>query len=130
MFSILVLWTKKRYSSFLKKFFVFQKISFKVKVLKTFKIATDFHIKICWSLNGGLFRKSLVPFFRRTYALSVNFKVKPLWKSAFQCQDKNQLKFCRKTCWKEQPLVFTLYLMNHLFQTSVFFNMWYGIDRT
>ena len=36
-FSILVLSTKKRYSSFLKKVFVFQKICFKVKVLKMFK---------------------------------------------------------------------------------------------
>ena len=37
-FSILVLSTKKRYSSFSKKVFVFQKTCFKVKVLKTFKI--------------------------------------------------------------------------------------------
>ena len=42
-FTILVLSTKKRYSSFLKKVFVFQKIYFKVKVLKTFKIFTDCH---------------------------------------------------------------------------------------
>ena len=35
-FSILVLSTKKLYSSFLKMVFVFQKICFKVKVLKTF----------------------------------------------------------------------------------------------
>ena len=37
-FSILVLSTKKRYFSFLKKVFVFHKIYFKVKLLKTFKI--------------------------------------------------------------------------------------------
>ena len=37
-FSILVLSTKKEYSSFLKNVFVFQKIYFKVKLLKTFKI--------------------------------------------------------------------------------------------
>ena len=37
-FSILVLSTKKGYSSFLKKVFIFQKICFKVKVLKRFKI--------------------------------------------------------------------------------------------
>ena len=30
------------------------------------------------------------------------------------------LKFCRKTCWKEQPFIFTVYLMNHIFQTPVF----------
>ena len=38
---ILVLSTKKHYFSFLKKVFIFQKIYFKVKVLKTLKISTD-----------------------------------------------------------------------------------------
>ena len=69
--------------------------------------------------NGGLFWKSLVPFLRRIYVLSVGFKMKPLGKSVFRCLDKNQSKFCRKTCWKEQPFIFTVYLMNHIFQTSV-----------
>ena len=50
-FSILVLSTKKRHSSFLKKVFVFQKICFKVKVLKSFKISTYCHIKACQSLK-------------------------------------------------------------------------------
>ena len=50
-FSILVLSTKKRYSSFLKKVFVFQKICFKVKVLKTFETFTDCYIKTCRSLK-------------------------------------------------------------------------------
>ena len=54
-FSILVLSTKNRYSSFLKKVFVFQKICFKIKVLKTFKISTDFHRKHVNLSNGGLF---------------------------------------------------------------------------
>ena len=43
-FSILVLSAKKEYSSFLKKVFVFQKIYFKVKVFKTFKISSDCHM--------------------------------------------------------------------------------------
>ena len=30
-------------------------------------------------------------------------------------RNKNRLKFCRKTCWKEQPFIFTFYLMNHFF---------------
>ena len=46
-FSILVLSIKIWYSSFFKKVFVFQKIYFKVKVLKTFKISSDCHMKIC-----------------------------------------------------------------------------------
>ena len=33
-----------------------------------------------------------------TYALSVNLKMKPLRKSIFQFEGKNQPKFCRKTC--------------------------------
>ena len=55
--------------------------------MKTFSISTDCHIKTCRSLrsDGGLFWKSLVAFFRRTYALSVGFKMKRLRKSAFQC---------------------------------------------
>ena len=59
-FSILVLSTKNRCTSFLEKAFVFQKICFKVKVLKTFKVFSDCHMKTCWSL--GLFWKSLVSF--------------------------------------------------------------------
>ena len=93
---ILVFSTKKWYSSFLKEVFVFQKICFKVKVLKMFKISTDCHIKHIDLPNRGLFLKSLVPFFRRTYALFVGFKMKPL--SVFQCQNRKQIKFCRKAC--------------------------------
>ena len=51
VFSILVASTKKLYSSFLKKVFVFQKICFKVKALKTFETFTDCHLKTCRSLK-------------------------------------------------------------------------------
>ena len=57
-FSILVLSNKKWYSCYLNEAFVFQKISFKVKVLKTFKLFTDCHIKTCRSFrlsDGGYF---------------------------------------------------------------------------
>ena len=50
MLSILALSTKKRYSSFLKSL-RFQKIYFKAKVLKLFKISSDCHIKACRSLK-------------------------------------------------------------------------------
>ena len=50
-FSILVLSTKKRYFSSLKKVFVFQKIFFKIRVLKSFKMSTDCHVKTCRSLK-------------------------------------------------------------------------------
>ena len=70
--------------------------------------------------NGGLFWKSLLPFFTRTYALSVGFKMKPLRKRFSSVKKKNQPKFCCKTCCKEQPFIFAVYFMNHIFQTSVF----------
>ena len=52
-------WTKKRYSSFLKKVYVFQKICFKIKVLKTFKISSDFHINACRSVKRRAILKIL-----------------------------------------------------------------------
>ena len=51
MLSNLVLSAKKWYSSLLKSVYVFQKIYFKVKVLKSFKISSDCHIKACRSLK-------------------------------------------------------------------------------
>ena len=74
-FSILLRSPKKLYFSFLKQVFIFQKICFKVKVSKTFKISSDCHIKHIDLSNGRLFRKSLVPFFRRTYTVSNGFEV-------------------------------------------------------
>ena len=55
--SILVLSRKKQYSSFLNKVFVFQKIGFKVKVVKTFKISSDYHIKTNRSLKRKVILK-------------------------------------------------------------------------
>ena len=53
LLSILLLSTKKQcwYSSILKRVCIFQKICFKVKVLKTFKISSVCHIKTCRSLK-------------------------------------------------------------------------------
>ena len=45
--------------------------------------------------------------------------MKTLRKNVFEYEDKNELKFCRKSYWKKQPFIFTVYLMNHVFQTSV-----------
>ena len=96
VFSILVVSTKKQYSSFLKKVFVIQKISFKVKVSKTFETFTDCHIKTCRCLNGGLFWKSLAPLFRRPYGLSVGFKVKTLKKAFSNVKTKTNSNFAAK----------------------------------
>ena len=59
-FSILVLPIKKRYSSFLKNVFVFQKICFKVNVLKALKTSNQCYVNANLS-KGRLFWKSLVP---------------------------------------------------------------------
>ena len=56
-FSIFVLSTKKRYSSFLKKLFFLQKICFKVKVLKTSEISSNCNIKTCRSLKRRVIMK-------------------------------------------------------------------------
>ena len=50
-FLIVMLSTEKWYSSFLKKVFVFQKICFKVAILKTFKMSTNCHIETRRSLK-------------------------------------------------------------------------------
>ena len=88
--------------------------------MKSFDIFSDCHIKACWSLKCRAILKSLVSFFRRTYALFVGFKMKPLRKSVFLCKDKDQLSFCRKPCWNAER-------GNHLFLSnwwipSVLFN--------
>ena len=79
-----------------------------------FKIFTDRHIKPCWSLKwrailkipGIVFQKNLCSF---------------CWLENETSKKKRfpVLRFCRKTCWKEQPSILTVYLMNHIFQTSV-----------
>ena len=69
--------------------------------MKTFETFTDCHIKTCHLSNGRLFWKSLVHYFRRTYALSIGFKMKTPTKSVFECYDKNQLTLCLKSYWKK-----------------------------
>ena len=107
MLSILVRSTKKWYSSFLKSFYVFQKIYFKVKVIKLFKISSDCHKKACRSLKWRAILK--IPNLKETYALSVGFKIKPLQK-AFSCV-KTKTNFCRKPCWNDER-------SNHSFLSS------------
>ena len=93
---------------------------FKVEVLKTFKISTNCHIKICCSLKWRAIFIIPSTVFRRTYALSVGFKMKTLRKSLFQGSYKNQPKFCYKTCCKEQPFIIAFYLMNEFFKHVYF----------
>ena len=85
------------------------------KVLKTFKTSSDCHIKICQSLKRKAIFKIHSTIFRRTYVLSVGFKIKPLRKTNSHCAVKLAERSNRS---------FSVYLMNHLFQTSVFFHLW------
>ena len=89
----------------MKTMFVFQKICFKVKVLKTFETFTDCHIKTRQSLNRSATLKISITVFQKNYALSVSFKIKTLKKKekekAFskdktKSRQNQQLKFCCK----------------------------------
>ena len=71
MLSVLVLSTKKRYSSFLKNVFLFQKIYVEVKVLKSFKISSDCHIKACGSLKWRAILKILILKEHRLFLLAL-----------------------------------------------------------
>ena len=75
----MVLW------KFLNRFSYFIKPVSKLKYWKCSKFSVIVTKKQADLWNGGLFWKSLVPFSRRTYALSVAFKMKSLRKSAFMC---------------------------------------------
>ena len=65
----------------MKTMFVFQKICFKLKVLKTFETFTDCHIKTRQSLNRSATLKISITVFQKNYALSVSFKIKTLKKN-------------------------------------------------
>ena len=64
------------------------------KVLKTFRTLSDCLIKTKPTdlSNGGPFKNSLVPFRRRTYALSAGFKMKFLRKQNFPELSQKQTK--------------------------------------
>ena len=75
-FSIIVLSTKRQCCFFL--FFIFQKTLFKVKALKTFRIFSDCHMKICQSLKQRAVLKVHIYVLPRNYVLSAGFKMEPL----------------------------------------------------
>ena len=69
----------KRYSRSLENVFVFQKISFKDKELKTFKISRGYHVKrYRISQTEGYFENPWSCFFIRVHVLSLGFEMKPL----------------------------------------------------
>ena len=120
-FSILVLSPKKLYSSFSKKVFIFQKICFKGKLLNTFKIFTDCHIKTCRSLKRRAILKIFKTAFRRTYALSVNYKM--LKKAITSVKTKTNSNFVVKFAEKSNHSVL-LSISWFTFFKHLTFNMW------
>ena len=106
----------------MKKVLVFQKICFKVKVLKSFKFCSDCHIKTRRSLKRRAILKIPSIVFRRTYVLPVGFKMK-LPRKAFSCvktKKKAKSNFAVKVAERSNHS-FSFYLMVHFFQTSIFF---------
>ena len=98
MLSILVLSTKKQYSSFLKSVCVFQKIYFKVKVLKLFKISSESHMKACRSLKWRAILK--IPILKEPMLFLLALKWN-LYEKAFSCV-KTKNNFCCKPCWNAE----------------------------
>ena len=83
--------------------------------MKTLKISSDCHIKNARNLKYH--------FFRRTYALSVGFKMKPLKENAFSCaMVKTSSNNAVKVAERSNGSIFNC-LVNHLAQTSILFNM-------
>ena len=70
---------------FWKKFLFSRKFVSKLKYWKRLKLSLIATHKHAYLSNGGLFWKSLASFSRRTYALSIGFKMKILRKSVFEC---------------------------------------------
>ena len=84
--------------------------------MKTFKSSSDCHIKTCRSPKRSAIWKISRTVVRRTFALSVGFKMKPLGITIFQCSDKNQVTIHRKICLKKQPFFF--FFMTHLVEKN------------
>ena len=73
----------------------------------------------------GYFENPLYSFLEESMLFRLHLKWKLSEKAFSNVKIKIQPNFCRKTCWKEQPFIFTVYLMNHVFQTSVLSNAWW-----
>ena len=98
MLSVLVLSTKKQYSNFLKSVCIFQKIYVEVKLLKSFKISSDCHIKTCGSLKWRVILK--IPNLKEPMLFLLALKWN-LYEKAFSCV-KTKTNFCCKPCWNAE----------------------------
>ena len=71
--------------SFFKRACVFQKLFFKVKVLKTFKISSDCHMKTCRSYKRRAIFKIPSTAFQKSICSFYWIQNKPLRKKMFSC---------------------------------------------
>ena len=87
--------------------------------MKTFKISSDCHIKICRPLKGRAVLKIPATVFRGTYALSVGFKMKPV-RITFPCvKTKTNVDFSVKSVERSShPSNFFIFIC--LFEDSLY----------
>ena len=109
---------------FWQRFSSFKKI-FKVKVLKTFKVSGICHVKTYRSFNLRVILKIPSAVFQKNFCSFCWIWNETSNKKRFPVLSKSLLKFCSKTCWKEQPLFFSL--LDESFSNIIFVN---GIYRT
>ena len=93
-----------------KKVCVFQKIYFKVKVLKLFRISSDCHIKACQSLKWKAILK--IPILNEPMLFLLALKWS-LYEKVFSWI-KTKTNFCCKPCWNAER-------SNHLFLSNWWF---------
>ena len=112
-------------STFLKRVCLFHKICFKIKVLKMLKISSDCDIKTCQFLKrrailkipSTVFWKNLCSF---CWLLNETSK-----KKGFSLLRQKPTRILLQTLlkWKTKQPFNSVYLMNHIFQTFVLFNL-------
>ena len=118
LFSILIFSTKKQYSSFFEKVFVFSQKLFRSYILKTFKISSACHRKPCRSFKRRSILKIPSTLFQKSQCSFCWLQNNTSKKKRSCVKTKSNSNFvCRKTCWKEQPFIF------YLFDESLFSNI-------
>ena len=71
------------------------------------------------SETEGYFENPLYRFLVVNIVFLLALKWKLLEKAFSNVKTKTNSSFWLKSYWKKQPFIFTVYLMNHIFQTSV-----------
>ena len=104
---------------FRKRFLFSRKFVSKLKVLKIFKIFTDCHIKTYRSLKRRAIFKIPSAVFQKKLCSFCWLQDETSKKKRFPVLREKPTQILPKTCWKEQPFIFSVYLMDHIFQTSV-----------